>query len=780
MLLLPELEQIVPDARPERPDPSIERYLLYEMVSDLLRSESNMHPMLVVLDDLHWADAPSLRMIEHVLRHEHAGRVMVVATARVPADEPTPDLDRLAAGLARDGLCTRIPVGGLETAAVAELLRANGRAEDRAEDLQVATAGNAFFLTELIRHTEGGFESELPESIKAMIGSRLDRLDPTVTQVINLTALAGQAGTLPVLVAASGLDADRLLDATDAAVAAGLVVEDGAGRLGMPHALIRQAIRERLGRTRVLDLHRRLAEAVEHASERQSSPALLAHHLFEAGSLVERQRRVAAGLAAVRHGLDIGAYEDAASWVARVDALLTEKVDIRDRVELALLSSDTWRALGDREAAIEAARVAASRARRSGEPMLLARSAEMWMMSMSGVGFDIGRPADPELVELMEEAIATLPAEERQYHVRMRSMLASVLVPSPDRHRREELADEALAIAEADGDPELVASAYLARRLALWQLDHLAERTQAVLRAVREAGRTTNAQLELTTMLFALTDLTELGRLDEQRAMLARFRARAAELHLPLFEVYAEFGEASHQLSAGNYDEADRLATAALAKGIRSHGVNAEVAYAGLRYRIALDRGQLADRIPEAEQMVARLPRLRMWQIALVRALVAADRHDEARPVFEELVGHDEVHIRDNQMFLPATCTLAEVVHELGDRERADVLRRTLEPYASRIAVSGLAGISIGPVSGYVGIAAHTSGDLAAAERWLRTAISVDVRFGLHPYEARARQALAAVLRERGAPGDAEQAAVEEAAAAAIAGPLGLALPVRA
>ena len=104
VLLLPELEQIVPEARAERPDPSVERYLLYEMVSELLRTESAVHPMLVVLDDLHWADAPSLRMIEHVLRHEHAGRVMVVATARAPADEPTPDLDRVVAGLVRDGL----------------------------------------------------------------------------------------------------------------------------------------------------------------------------------------------------------------------------------------------------------------------------------------------------------------------------------------------------------------------------------------------------------------------------------------------------------------------------------------------------------------------------------------------------------------------------------------------------------------------------------------------------------------------------------------------------
>ena len=181
-----------------------------------------------------------------------------------------------------------------------------------------------------------------------MIGLRLDRLDPVVGRVLNLVAVAGPSATLPVLGAASGLEGDELLDATDVAVAAGLLVEDGAGRLAMPHALIGQAIRARIGRTRRLDLHRRIAAAIELASEPGSSPSMLAHHLLEAGSLVERDVRIRAGLAAGWSSLDVGAYEDAAAWVERVDALVTDQVDDRDRAELALLRCDTARAQGDR------------------------------------------------------------------------------------------------------------------------------------------------------------------------------------------------------------------------------------------------------------------------------------------------------------------------------------------------------------------------------------------------------------------------------------------------
>ena len=660
-LLLPELEQLVPEARLERPDPSVERYLLFETVAELLRTESSMHPMLIVLDDLQWADAPSLKMIEHVLRHELPGRVMVVATVRVPADDPNPELDRVAAELARDGLLTRLSVGALGTASIVELLRMNDRDVASATELESATGGNAFFLTELIRHTDGAIGDELPESIRAMIGLRLDRLDPHVVQVLNLAAVAGQAATLPILVDATGLDGDDLLDATDAAVAAGLLVEDGAGRLGVPHALIGQAIRARLGRTRRLDLHRRVAQAIEQSSDPMSSPAMLAHHLLEAGSLVDRDVRIAAGLRAGQHSVEVGAFEDASGWVDRVAALVTDQVGSRDRVELALLRCDVERAHGNRAEAIVAIREAAGWARTTGDPMLLARAAEGWMMSLSAVGFDIGRPADRDLVDLMEQAIAELPPAERRYCVRMRSMLTSVLVPDHDPTRRRELADEAMAIADETDEDELVASALLARRLSLWQLDQLDERLELILESVRRAHRCGNVQLEMTAMLFAISDLLERDRQAEHLAMLDEFTARAAELHLPLFETYGRFQRASHALSAGDYAEARRLADDALATGRRSHGVNAEVAYAGVWFRLALDLGRVTETLPESERMLAANPRLRMWQIAVVRALVETDRIADARAHFEDIVGLDGVHMRDNQMFLPTTATLAEV-----------------------------------------------------------------------------------------------------------------------
>ena len=474
-----------------------------------------------------------------------------------------------------------------------------------------------------------------------------------------------------------------------------------------------------------------------------------------------------------RRSVELGAYEDAAVWADRVEGLVTDQVGARDRAVLALLRSDLERCQGDRAKAIAAARDGAVWARRDGDPMLIANAAESWMMSLSGVGFDIGAPAEDALVQLLERAIVELPADDRRYQVRMRSMLASVLVPDPDPSRRMQLADEAMAIAAVGNESELVASALLARRLAWWQLDRLDERTAAVLDAVRHAHDAGNIHLELTAMLFAMSDLMEQGRMAEHLAMLDEFIARADELHVVLFQVYGMFQRASHALSEGDYAEARRLADAALAAGRRSHGVNAEVAYAGVWFRLALDLGTLPATLAESERMYAANPRLRMWQIAVVRSLVAAGRLDDARVHYEDLVGPDGVQLRDNQMFLPGTCTLAEVAVVIDDPERAAIVRRSLEPYAARIATSGLAGISIGPVSHYVGLAAEATGDLAAAAAFQRSAIARNQLDGTRPHEARAHRALGRVLR---AHGDPEGAAAEEATATAMAAAIGLVL----
>jgi hypothetical protein len=191
---------------------------------------------------------------------------------------------------------------------------------------------------------------------------------------------------------------------------------------------------------------------------------------------------------------------------------------------------------------------------------------------------------------------------------------------------------------------------------------------------------------------------------------------------------------------------------------------------------MAWDRGQLGDLVELVELMVGTYDAMPIWRVALAGALAAAERDDEARDVFHALVTDDGLALPDNSLFFTGACFLVEVARALDERRGAAVLRRTLEPYAGRVAITGLGGVGIGPVRRYVGVAAHLDGDLDAAIEHLTLAAAESERHGSRPFTARAHHDLARALTDRGAPGDAETAAAHEATAAEIAGELGLVL----
>jgi DNA-binding SARP family transcriptional activator/tetratricopeptide (TPR) repeat protein len=770
-VLLPELLQLVPTMRTELPPAEVERYLLFETVAEMLATESAVRPILLVIDDVQWSDGATVKLLEHVLRHERGGRVLVVATHRDPSEDPHPELDRLLMSLARDDELVRVPVGDLDAEDVGELLRIAGQPDDAAADLRGITGGNAFFVTELI--AGGGDGTALPDSVRSMIAARADRLPPAAAQLLSLAAVAGRLSTLPVLVAASDLEADEMLDGADVAVAAGLLHEDGAGHLVTPHALVRHAVLGRLTGPRRQALHRRVGRALRTAGGTDVSPAEVAHHLFAAGDLVDATERVRAGVAAGEEAMARTSWEDAAAWAERARALASH-VAVADAARVELLDSSAQRRLGERVKAETAARRAATLA--GSDALLLARAAQAWVLSISGVGFSFGEGADPELVRVLTAAIALLPDEAVDHHVWLRSMLVSVLVESGEVARQEQLSDEALAIARGSGDPGLIASALHARRLALWRRDLLDERLPIGLDAIEHARRAGDVHLELTTMLTAMIDLLEAGRVDEQLTMLRAFKERAATLHSPLYDVYSDFLESCRLLTIGAYDEAERVANESLAAGLAAHGSNTEMAHAGQMFCLVWDRGQLADVVDFVELTAAASPQVKIWTIALVGALAAAGRLDEARKPFEELVTPAGIDLPDDSLYFTGVCFLVEVAKALGDGPRAAILREALEPYAGRVAITGLGGVGIGPVRRYVGVAAHVAGDPDAAIAHLEVAITESTRHGMRPFTARAHRDLAAALRDRGAPGDAAAADRHAAEAAAIAGDIGLVL----
>jgi predicted ATPase/class 3 adenylate cyclase len=318
----------VPDLPPGREsDPETERYLLHRAAAGLLETAGEDGPLLLILDDLQWADSSTLSLLRHVVSEHPSMAVMVMGLYRdsdLSRDHP---LTALLADLHRDRGGERIKLAGLESEDVRVLMEALAGEEldedgrELALEITHETAGNPFFAGELLRHLieSGGIaqgadgrwglrssiaDLGLPQSVREVVSRRVERLGEQSQQTLTMAAVIGRTFDVELLDLLVEGDEEALLDALERGVQASLLVESRkrAGRFSFAHALISHALYDTLGITRRSWLHRRVAEALEElcsapAGERLvaelseavgsagGSAATLAHHWREAGDL---------------------------------------------------------------------------------------------------------------------------------------------------------------------------------------------------------------------------------------------------------------------------------------------------------------------------------------------------------------------------------------------------------------------------------------------------------------------------------------------------------------
>ncbi len=265
-------------------DAQTQTLLLFRAFSAVLDARNAGRPVVVVLDDLHWAPAATLRLLAYLLRDDDRGPLLVVATAR--DTEPRPDVDALIADMRREHRMERVALSGLEVEHVNALARARGSTDDP-QRLYAMTDGNPFYVEELVRHVaESGGElatDSVPDSVRDTIARRLLRLPGRVRRLLGVGAVAGQEFRLDILAAAGEVTIDEADDALLGAMAAGVVSESPvrAGVYMFSHALIRTVLRDGLGGARQARVHRRIGDALVAAN---GDATEIAFHLLAAAS----------------------------------------------------------------------------------------------------------------------------------------------------------------------------------------------------------------------------------------------------------------------------------------------------------------------------------------------------------------------------------------------------------------------------------------------------------------------------------------------------------------
>ena len=790
-----DIAQVVPAVRERLPDlpapppvePEAARFRLFDSLAGFLRAAAARRPLLLVLDDLHWADAPSLAALRFLSRElEHAGPLVLGTYRHVEVDRGHPLLATLADLTRGRGTRRVLVLRGLDERDVASFIALVGGVEPSpglAAALHRETDGNPFFVSEVVRllagegrlgHAEAGspaLAASLPEGLRAVVAERLGRLSDRCHRVLEAAAVLGRDFELRVLQPVSGLDGDRLLELLEDAEAARVVAEvpGGLGRWRFAHALVREVLYEGLPAARRVRLHGRAGEALEavaaargasdHAADPGPHLAEVAHHFLAAAPGGEVARAVRAATLAGRRALDLLAWEEAAALFERALAALdlAERPDQRERCELLLAVGEARMAASDVPAARAAYQQAGELARRIGWPEAVARA---------GLGLGLEFTAgivDQVEVALLEDALAALGGADSPLRARTLARLAKALLFTPQAERRLALSEEAVELARRLGDAATLAAVLYDRHLAIWgseKAEVAGERLAAATEVVRLAERIGDRAMALRGRGLRRTDLLELGNLAGFDAELEASERTADELRQLHYRWQLPLARATRASLAGRFAEAEELAGQGLAIGRRAGDQGVEIFYSGVIGILRLMEGHFGETVDLFQDLAARFPSMPVYRACLATALAEAGRDGEANAEVQRLAAGDLAALPRDLTWSVSLATLALACHRLGDAERAARVHELLAPYADRnIATTRFGALCLGPASYFLGLLAVTLGRPEEAIRRFAHAVELGDRTEAHAIVARSREGQARALLALGRPADRHTAA---------------------
>ncbi|MFE9204725.1 AAA family ATPase [Micromonospora sp. NPDC007230] len=630
--LLPELARVpagvaAPTGLPVSDTP---RGYLFDLVADLFRRIAEERPLVLVIEDLHWADRSTRDLIGFLVRAARAARLLLVCTFRTDELHRGHPLRPFLAELDRARGVDRVELSRLDregTAAILTDLLGTEPPLRAVDDVHRRTQGNPFFIEELAAAGDPVGCAVLPETLRDLLLARVDRLPEPAQRVLRIAAAGGTRFAHELLAEVAGLPEPELEDALRAAVAAQLVVADPDGDYEFRHALVREAVHDELLPGEHARLHARYAAAIEaqpHLVAAGRAPAEIAHHWYAAHdhprALVTA--RVAACAAADRY-----AYAEQSRLLERVLELWELVPDAAERLgmdHLRVLEETLGAATtaGDLSRALTLTRAALAEVDADAEPLRAARLLDQRGRLLALLGKSDGAA---ELGAAYRLAAGVPDGPER---VGVLADIAAHLVKI-DPEQAASVAAEAMAAAEAIGEDV----ALLPTRIAmLCRTDKAPDLGLAELRRAEARARATDNAPALVSALVYLSDvLYELGSYEESAEAAVAGVAEARRVGISRsIGAYLLSNRAEALIALGRWDEAD--AACAEAARIDPPGVS------GLHW-LQLRAGlRLARAHPAADELVGRalafLARPYLWpnhrlplrELRIEAALAADDK----------------------------------------------------------------------------------------------------------------------------------------------------------
>ncbi|WP_232667759.1 ATP-binding protein [Pseudonocardia sp. TRM90224] len=742
-----------------------ERFAMFDRFARFLADAAAPDGLVLVLDDVHWADHGSLSLLVHLITERLPDRVVVVAGARASELGMRTAGARIAELVGRHGM--RISLDGLSSAEIAAQLGAllgHRPDPDVVAAVRQRTLGNPLFVREVGRGIAAGRRPDeaLAPVVRDAIRQHLALLPRSCHDVLVVAALIDGAVDARAVAAVAGTSVEAVLGAVDQAVKADVLTVEHDGP-GFRHDLFRETLRDDLALADRAVTHLRIAEYWE--AERPDRVVDIARHRLAAAPLGDAARAGAAARDAAEQALAALAFEDAAELYDSAAAVATD-LPAPERCLLLITAGRARYLSHDPEGAVTTCLVAGELALRSGRPELLGKAAlalpelpyERWLARV-----DVW----------CDQALTGLPDADSSLRAQLlaQKALASTLTSGTDTS----LSAEALAMAERLDDTDALRIALRARQMARSTPDGHADRYRLGSDMITLGRRTADTDAVCWGHLWRFDAHMQAGDTSPAETEINRAALVARGLHQPSTSWQVVRSQAALAIARGRFDTARTLVAAAreLAPDGQLRGAG-WIPQSALLSRLTDDD---YDPFPEMPSLPAGDPRRIYLFIHLAPWLIARNRLDEAERIYEAIPPISVAPQPYNRLLV--MCVRAAVAAALGDPDGARACHAELHPHAELHATTG-AGllISLGSVHHFLGLIAGAVGDVDDAISELSRGIAANEVAGYRPYVANGRYELAGLLTDRAGPGDRAaglDAAVRSAAAATELGMPGLA-----
>ncbi len=706
--LVPDLvasHSFVVDPQPLSGDAA--RFRLFDSIVALLIAVARDTPMVVILDDLHWADTTSLLLLQFVAQHTRDLPLLLLGTYRSGEVSPKHPLADLVGELVRISGTERISLQGLspdETRILIEAAVGRQLPDRTLNTVRHHVEGNPLFAGEVGRFlaAQGDLSSissqkdlhfQVPDGIRDVLGRRLRRLSDECQEILAIASVVGREFSISIIVRVSDLPLERVLPLLDEAVESRLLDTSAVvGNYRFHHALVQEVLYAGLPPSRRMQLHRKVAQVLEklHAEDLEQLLDELAHHYFHALPLGDPNRALEFLTRAAEQSLARFAWESAIYSYERalqVSDLTTGQNPIA-KCELLL-------GLGEAQTIAERSNWGSPAARntfvRAAELARAAGSAEQF--ARSALGF-FGRnlmtnPGQEEQIDILEQALQRLGTEDSPLRARVFGRLAidrnlidlprNPLARTDPSSRISQLSDESIAVARRLGDPSTLAFALLAKRVACATHDNLDERIALTHEAVMLTESAGDAETGWWATLLSFWDHAELG--DLERELRAFERHVEVEKRAPTpFKEWGLNGKRGHYaLREGDFQAAEDWAQ-------RSLGDLPLVDSPWVHFHLRREQDRLREIAGDLEQLGSHHTTSWMCRNALEVLLAIELGRDDAHERFEMMSAREYCDVPHTERRLDVLILLAESCLRLEDERRAQTLYELLLPYHDRVA----------------------------------------------------------------------------------------------